>query len=41
MESIKKVIGYSNLFDFYDIKENIGSGKYGVVKRAHHRKTGK
>jgi serine/threonine protein kinase len=39
MEAIKKVIGYSNLFDFYDIKETLGKGKFGLVKSAVHKKT--
>lgn len=38
---IKKVIGYSNLFDYYDIKETLGKGKFGLVKEAIHKKTGK
>jgi serine/threonine protein kinase len=29
------------LFDFYDIKENLGKGKFGHVKAAVHKKTGK
>lgn len=41
MDVIKKVIGYSNLFDFYDIKETLGKGKFGLVKSAVHKKTGK
>jgi PH domain/Protein kinase domain len=41
MRAIKKVIGYSNLFDFYDIKETLGKGKFGLVKSAVHKKTGK
>jgi len=24
MDAIKKAIGYANLYDFYDIKENLG-----------------
>ena len=39
--AIKKVIGYSNMFDFYDIKETLGKGKFGLVKSAIHKKTGK
>lgn len=38
---IKKVIGYSNLFDFYEIKETLGKGKFGLVKSAMHKKTTK
>ena len=41
MNAIKKVVGYSNLFDFYDIKETLGKGKFGLVKSAIHKKTGK
>lgn len=41
MDAIKKVIGYSNLFDFYDIKETLGKGKFGLVKAAVHKNTGK
>jgi hypothetical protein len=40
MDAIKKVIGYSNLFDFYEIKETLGKGKFGLVKNAIHKKTG-
>ena len=39
MDNIKKAIGYANLYDFYDVKESLGSGKYGVVKRGIHKKT--
>jgi len=38
--AIKKVIGYSNLFEFYEIKETLGKGKFGLVKSAIHKKTG-
>ena len=38
---IKKVIGYSNMFDYYDIQETLGKGKFGLVKTAYHKKTGK
>ena len=41
MDAIKEVIGYSNLFDFYDIKETLGKGKFGLVKSAVHKKSGK
>jgi serine/threonine protein kinase len=41
MDQIKKVIGYSNLFDFYEVKETLGKGKFGLVKAAVHKKTGK
>ena len=41
MEAIKKVIGYSNMFDYYEIKETLGKGKFGLVKSAIHKKSGK
>jgi len=41
MDAVKLVIGYANLFDFYDLFEGLGSGKYGVVKRGCHKKTQK
>eukprot|EP00350_Pseudokeronopsis_sp_OXSARD2_P013892 CAMPEP_0170540298 /NCGR_PEP_ID=MMETSP0211-20121228/318_1 /TAXON_ID=311385 /ORGANISM="Pseudokeronopsis sp., Strain OXSARD2" /LENGTH=369 /DNA_ID=CAMNT_0010842651 /DNA_START=1360 /DNA_END=2469 /DNA_ORIENTATION=- len=41
MTAIKAVIGYSNLYDFYDITETLGKGKFGLVKSAVHKKTGK
>lgn len=41
IDAIKKVIGYASLTDFYDLKENLGKGKYGLVKRGIHKRTGK
>jgi len=41
MDAIMKVIGYSNVFDFYEIKETLGKGKFGLVKSAIHKKTRK
>ena len=41
MTAIKRAIGYSNLFDFYEVKETLGKGKFGLVKSAVHKKTGK
>ena len=38
---MKQVIGYANLFDYYDLFEGLGAGKYGVVKRGSHKKTQK
>jgi len=40
-EHLKKAVGYSNLFDFYDVKEALGKGKFGTVKLGVHKKTGK
>lgn len=41
MNAIKKSIGYANVFDFYELRDNLGQGKYGVVKLGIHKKTGK
>ena len=41
MNGIKKAIGFSSLVDYYDVKDNLGQGKYGIVKRGIHKKTGK
>lgn len=40
MDALKKIIGYSNLLDFYTVKETLGKGKFGLVKSAIHHKTG-
>lgn len=37
MTAIKKSIGYANVFDFYEFRESLGQGKYGVVKRGVHK----
>jgi serine/threonine protein kinase len=39
--AIKKSIGYANLYDFYELKDNLGKGKYGLVKQAIHKRTGR
>lgn len=41
VDKIKQAIGYANLHDFYDLKENLGKGKYGLVKRGIHQKSGR
>lgn len=41
VDMIKKAIGYANLFDYYDMKEKLGNGKFGTVKLGIHKKTGK
>jgi hypothetical protein len=38
---IKKAIGYASLFDYYDVKESVGKGKFGTIKVGIHKKTGK
>jgi hypothetical protein len=39
VEKIKQAIGYANLFDFYELRESLGKGKYGLVKRGIHKKS--
>ena len=39
--AIRKVIGYANIQDFYELKDSLGKGKFGIVRSAIHRKTGK
>jgi serine/threonine protein kinase len=41
VNAIKKVIGYANLLDFYELKESLGKGKFGTVRCGIHKKTGK
>lgn len=41
MKSIREKIGAYNLFDYYDMGDVIGQGKFGVVKKAIHKKTQK
>lgn len=38
---LKEVVGYADFNDYYDPGEVVGKGKFGVVKSAIHRKTGK
>lgn len=41
LRTIKKVIGYADLFDFYDFGDVLGQGKYGLVKKGLHKSTNK
>lgn len=41
IECLKKATGYTNLEDIYDVKEELGSGKFGLVKLGINKKTGK
>jgi len=41
MDAVKRSIGYANLYDFYEVHESLGQGKYGVVKRGIHKKSQK
>ena len=37
---IKNLIGYANIKDFYTLTEDLGNGKFGIVKLGIHNKTG-
>lgn len=37
--NIKKAIGYSSFFDYYEMLDDIGEGKFGLVKLGVHKKT--
>lgn len=37
---IKESIGYTNLFDYYNLGETLGQGQFGQVKLANHKKSG-
>ena len=40
-EVIKEAIGYANIEDYYEVQKTLGKGKFGQVKLAIHKKTGK
>ena len=41
MAFLKEVVGYANLFDYYNFETtNLGQGQFGVVRLATHKKTG-
>lgn len=39
IEVLKKAVGYENLDEEYELKHELGKGKFGVVKLAIHKKT--
>jgi len=39
VKNLKESIGYKSFFDYYDMLEDIGEGKFGVVKLGVHKKT--
>ena len=39
--AIKKAVGYANIADYYEFVKDLGQGKFGIVKLAIHRKSGK
>lgn len=38
---LKEAIGYSSLYDYYELKETLGRGKFGLVRLGIHKKTQK
>lgn len=40
LKKLRIVVGDSNMFDFYNLEENIGKGQFGLVKLATHKKNG-
>ena len=41
VEAIRKVVHYSNVSELYEIKGNLGKGKFGQVKLGIHKESGK
>ena len=41
VNTIRKIVGYSNLNDLYEIKQVLGKGKFGLVKLGVHRINGR
>lgn len=39
MEAIKKSIGFADLQDYYEMRANLGKGKFGIVKEGLHKIT--
>ena len=39
-EQFQKIMGYSNVLDFYEFEKTLGKGQFGLVKMAKHLKTG-
>jgi len=39
VNALKEAIGYKSFFDFYEMLDDIGEGKFGIVKLGMHKKT--
>lgn len=40
LSSLREAIGYQHFTDFYEMKNDLGEGKFGLVKLGIHKKTG-
>lgn len=40
IKHLKNTIGHTNMFDFYDFKDDLGKGQFGLVKLATHKQNG-
>lgn len=40
LNALKTIVGYSDIKDFYEIGNQIGSGKFSIVHKGIHKKTG-
>lgn len=40
LSTLRKAIGYQNFNDYYDMKTDLGEGKFGLVKLGIHKSTG-
>ena len=41
MKMLLKAMGFSNLYDFYELGKTLGKGQFGLVKLSTHKITGK
>ena len=40
LSKLYQAIGYTNMFDFYEVDKNLGKGQFGLVKLASHKNSG-